>query len=89
MPSWNKPEPTLPFYWSPQDSNRLLVGIHCGVSRPQVSRKSGCRRVGDLQSHAQDPLKGFTKTFSSNKQDSALKAGRPRRKETEKGSPNN
>ena len=33
--------------------------------------------------------KGFTKTFLSNKQDSAPEAGRPRRKETEKGSPNN
>ena len=31
--------------------------------------------MGDLQSHALDHLKGFTKTFTSNKQDSALEAG--------------
>ena len=78
-----------PVLLEPSRLPQTLGGNPLWFSGPQVSRKSGCGRVGDLQSHVLDLLKGFTKTFPSNKQDSALEAGRPKRKETEKGSPNN
>ena len=43
--------------------------------------------MGDLQSHALGPLKGFTKTSPSNKQDSALEAGCSIEKGNRKGKP--